>query len=185
MKKTIFLVIVVFLVFIIYILNKDRKIQYLVLGNKLDINDEIINILKQNNKYEKAILEFQKDNYHTTDLLNDINSNIEVLNNKKYLSINNALVKSELIILNIGYYDYKDHLDSKYLKTIEQDMKQLIKRIRKVTKERIILLIPKQSDNEALNNIRKTYINICIDNKITYKDDNNKLIEYIKSDIIN
>lgn len=184
MKKIIFSIIVVFLVFIIYLLNKDRKIQYLVLGNKLDINNEIVSLLKQNNKYEKAILEFQKDNYHTTDLLNDINSNIEVLNNKKYISINNALVKSELIVLNIGYYDYKDYLDNKYLKVIEEDMEKLIKRIREVTKERIILLIPKQSDNEVLNNIRKVYINICIDNKIDFIDDNNKLIDYIKSDII-
>ncbi len=184
MKKMIFFTTVILSVFIIYIINIDKKIQYLVLGNTLSINNEIISILKENEKYENDILEFQKENYHTTDLLNDIDNNIEVLNKKKKVSINNALVKSELIILNIGYYDYKDYLDNKYLKTIEEDMNNLIKRIRRVTKEKVILLIPKESDNNTLNNIRKLYINICIDNKIDYIDDNNKLIEYIKSDII-
>ena len=184
MKKLIFIIIVILSIFIIYIVNKDRKIQYLVLGNRIDINNEIISILKENNKYERSILEFQKENYHTTDLLNDIQNNIEILKDKKYITINNALVKSELIVLNIGYYDYKDYIDNNNFKTIVNDMENLIKRIRKITKEKVILIVPKESDNTILNNIRKSYIDICNSNKVIYIDNNIKLIQYIKSDII-
>ena len=197
MKKIIFLIVVCILIFIIYILNVDKKILYLTLGNNLDvnINMEVKKILEENNKYEDSILEFSNINYKTTDLIKDILNNKIIIKDNKNISLNNSLVKSELIVLNIGYYDYKDYLNNNLFNNIDiikNDMDTLLKEIRKITKEKVVLIGVKNDsiNDKYLEIINNVYKKVCKDNNIYYLNifDNlsisRELKKYIENDII-
>ena len=162
MKKILYIIVVVLITLFIYIIKKDNKIQYLVLGQTLstDVNESILNILRENNKYEKSILEFQKDDKRIIEILNDIKENKTVNN----ISINNALVKSELIIININYMNNKN---------LEENLDLLIKTIKHITKEKIVLI--------AYSDI---YIKVSKLNNIKYVDNKDDLLSYIQNDII-
>lgn len=170
MKKIIYIVLVVFIVLIIYTIKKDNKIQFLVLGNNIDpsIEKEVKELLKKNQRYENSL--YLEANY-IIEILNDIDSNKKI--NSK-VTINNALVKSELIILNIDYSDMIN-INQNELKT---NLDRLIKRIRKITKENIVLLSPYSKD------LQDTYYEVSKLNDIEYIDSEYKLLKYIENDIM-
>lgn len=170
MKKLIYIVLVVFIVLIIYTIKKDNKIQFLVLGNNIDpsIEKEVKELLKKNQRYENSL--YLEANY-IIEILNAIDSNKKI--NSK-VTINNALVKSELIILNI---DYSDMININ-LNELKTNLDRLIKKIRKITKENIVLLSPYSKD------LQDTYYEVSKLNNIEYIDSEYKLLKYIENDII-
>lgn len=222
MKKLLFLVTIIFIVFMIYIFNLDSKIYYLALGDKVTINDNsfvnnIEKYLKEINKLEITSKEFTNYNYRTTDLSRDIDDNIKKKNNNKEITIKNAIIKADLITITIGLNDYINYLnDYQMLKNnlinLKNDMDILLSKIRKISKEKIILIgIYSLSNDEKINNILSQlnnqysvvcekydiyYLNIFneIENNIDIKKEiptnegysiiSDKLIRYIKNDII-
>ena len=170
MKKLIYIVLVVCIVLIIYTIKKDNKIQFLVLGNNIDpsIEKEVKELLKKNQRYENSL--YSEANY-IIEILNDIDSNKKI--NSK-VTINNALVKSELIVLNIDYSDMIN-INQNELKT---NLDRLIKKLRKITKENIVLLSPSSKD------LQDTYYEVSKLNHIEYIDSEYKLLKYIENDIM-
>ena len=136
MKKIIFFILTVLIVYLIYIIKKDDKIQYLVLGNPLSTsaNNELVRLLQDNNKYENSILEFQKEDSTIAEILNNIKNNKKVINNSKQVSINNALVRSELIIINIDYPNTRD---------LSKELEILLSTVKHITKEQVVLYTTK------------------------------------------
>ena len=102
-KTILFLIIMTLLIFLIYLTNKDNEIYYVNIDstNINKYNEIIKNNYQKNKKLEKYINDFSKEDYRTTDLIRDIKDNKKV--NK--IAIQNALIKSDILTLNIGIND--------------------------------------------------------------------------------
>ena len=157
MKKILFLLIIFILVFLIYILNVDKKIYYLALGDDIAIgrtsNGNIIasytsslnNYLIENNYYEKDITAFINFGYRTTDLLNDIINNKKLNIDNKDIAIKHAIIKADIITVSIGQNDFLNYLDDydllrQNIIKLRIDMDNLLKELRSISKEPIILI---------------------------------------------
>ena len=189
MKKLLFLLLLTVLVIVIYILNIDKKVFYLALGDEISSDNIILNITKfyqEKNIHEKTI-KYTKNNYRTVDLINDIKDNIK-LNGQ--VSINNALIKADIITISIGFNDFINYIDDyailkDNLLNLKEDMNVLLKILRERTKEKLILIgiyNPNYSDKridkviEALNDM---YSELANEYNIKYID----IYDELKSDM--
>ena len=114
MKRFLICFLIVLLVFFIYSCNRDKKIYYLALGDKDLIgsySDNVSGFLKDKGLLEKYINDFVSINYFTTDLINDIKSNKTLVINNKDISIQNALIKADLLTLSLSISDIFNKLD--------------------------------------------------------------------------
>ena len=187
MKKIIVVIFCVILVFFIYIFTKDNKVLYFKVSDYRYNNEDkrVINYLDNKNLLEDYVIYENLDNYRVIDLINDIKNNKKInYKNKKY-NINNLLVKSELIVLDIGhsdflYYQSKDNDMYDYINEILNDFENLFILIRKNTKENIIMIFDYNIDIEYRNylyerlKIKAEKYNINV-----IKAD--KLLKYVKS----
>ena len=113
-KKVGFILVIVLLI-VIYITNKDTKVYYVSLGdgisrgiNENDIegygySDYVKDYLNKINKLEFYTKKFSGIDYRTTDIINNIEDNIEIIQNNKKITIKKALMKEDIIF--IGYYN--------------------------------------------------------------------------------
>ena len=147
MKKIIFLFVIIINVFMIYVVTLNKNIYYLSLGDymALGVNNQmritggyntyIKNYLQKKDKLKLFNDEFVVNNYHTTDLINDI------LDNKKVdATIQNALIKADITSLSIGNNDLLFELQgTNNFDEIINDIDELFGLIRKYTKEEVIV----------------------------------------------
>lgn len=166
LKKILILFIIFMIVFYIYILNTNKKIYYVSLGDSLaagqnpygqlgyGYSDYVANYLKENNFLEFYTKDFAKSGYRTTDLINGINDNKKILINNKQEGIKTILRNSELVTISIGANDllYKleisngeiniDNLNEvySYIDEMIKDLDELIQLIKKYCKKNIILI---------------------------------------------
>lgn len=166
LKKVCILLIIFGIVFYIYILNNNKKIYYVSLGDSLaagqspygqlgyGYSDYVANYLKENNLLEFYTKDFAKSGYRTTDIINDINNNKKIKINKKHEGIKTILRNSELVTLSIGANDifYKLGISNtninvddipniyKYMDETINDLEKLIQLIKKYCKKNIILI---------------------------------------------
>ena len=194
--KRLVVILVIVLVIVIYITNKDNKIYYVSLGDALSrgvnetnkigygYSDYINDYLEKNNKLEFYTKKFSDKDLRTTDIINNIKDNIEIIENGKSVTIKKALVHSDILTLSTGLNEILYKLESeniedyemyKYIDELTSDIKDLVKLIKKYTKEDIILI---GYYNPFVNKNRndKTRIN----NVIIYA--NNKLIDICKEE---
>lgn len=200
MKKVFIIISIIFLVFIIYLINEDNKIYYLALGDSLvkgetpygsygsSYSDYINKYLKNNNKLEEYINQYSTSDDRITDLINKINSNTTVyISNKKH-TIKNDLVKADLITINIGINDiltkfnvsnlinYNDFYN--YIDDLSLDLDKLLKLIRNHSKEKIVLLgyynpyndLNNQNIDKIFKYLNLTYKTIAKEYDILYID---------------
>lgn len=177
MKKILITSVVILLIFIIYLTTIDKKIYYLTLGDELSIStdeiesfsESISNYLAENKKLEVFINEFSKNNYHVTDITNDIKDNRKEKHETKEISIKNALIKADLLTISVGMNDITSKINIKNLNIsndysflyndideIANDLDELLTIVRQYCKEDIILLglyYPFSVQNQELVNI--------------------------------
>lgn len=147
MKKIIFLFIIIISTFVIYKVTVNKKIYVLSLGDflALGVNDKSIITYGYNNYIEtylsrKDMLKnYNKDfivnNYHTTDLINDI-----LINKEVSTTLQNSLIKADLTIISIGNNDLIFELQgTNNLDEIISDYDKLFDLVRKYTKEEVIV----------------------------------------------
>lgn len=198
MKKLLGIIIVVLAVFLIYIGFKDKDIYYLTLGDGLSLgtapyggndygySDYIRDYLKESNKLETYVNEFSVANYRTTDLIRDIKDNVKKEVDGKEKTIQNVLIKADLITLSIGFNDLLVSMDFSQdftLKDFEyrfegvlNDLSELFDLMRQYCKEKIIIIgFYDPTNNPDLTDFF-TYVNSKV--KITAEDYN---IIYIDS----
>jgi len=182
MKKILILIFVVLIIFLIYTNTKDKKIFYLVLGDELSLGmtdenyykksyTEYINEYLQNqNNLQLYIDNYATNGYRITDIINDIKNNKEIKINNKPLTINNALVKSDLLIISIGTNDITSKINNiKNINKIDyenfknniieitKDYELLLQEIKKYCKEKVIIVgINIETENEKMNELLKT-----------------------------
>lgn len=144
MKKIIFLIICFILVLIILKLQ-NNDIYYLNLNSlqKKDYSiyykDHIENLKYYNNN-------FNIEEYRITDLIRDIKENKEITVNNKKQSIENSIIKADVITIWIGMNEIKYKINSNknelynYCDQLLIDMEELFILLRKFSKEEIIFL---------------------------------------------
>ena len=135
MKKIILTFIVIFLVLIIYIFNRDKKIYILYIGDNIALNrpnvDRIISEYKKDKLLEKFV-EYKNKNY----------------------TLDNALIKADVIIISIGNNDLKyceESCSYQYIDEVIGDLNKLFNHIRKYSKEKIYIYPLKVINNIELN----------------------------------
>lgn len=146
--KKIFLIIFMFiLVFLIYILNLDKKIyvlsmgDYITLGNNgNNYQNDISNYLGK--KLENNVIYGNNGDYRIIDLFNDIKNNKKFKFEDKVYTINNAIIKADIIFVSIGMNDLrynKNNNNYDYIDEVIDDLDKLFKLIRKYSKEKIYI----------------------------------------------
>ena len=185
MKKIIILIMVLLIIGAIFVFAKDEKIYYFAFSTDEEIKNSFSKIeeyYKKNKIYENGV-EYIKNNYRTIDLLNDINNNVKLGEN---VSIKNALIKADVIILMIGKNDYINYLDDyKLLEdnliNLKEDMEKLLKAVRNISKEKIILIgvdnnnVEDNRLNLVLKKLNEMYSKLCDEYNIYYLDIYNDL----------
>lgn len=117
-KKTIFISLVVLIIFLTYLFFNDERINYVVLGDSLaqginpygevsySYTDYISDYLKDNGKLKTFIKGYATSGYTTSDLLNDLRNNREIDVDGKHVNIRHALRESDLVTISIGANDF-------------------------------------------------------------------------------
>lgn len=175
-------IVIISLTFLIYFFNQDKKIYYVDIKDsapkKLDYNNYIYSNLKQENKLEKYISKFSNKDYRITDLIKDIEQN-KMIDNQ---TIQNALIKADIITLKIGSNElnYKINNDEinelfEYCDTLTIDLENLFKLVRKYSKEQIYFIGLYNNHSEFYNEIYD-YLNLKIEDLCNEYD-----IVYIKA----
>lgn len=166
-KKVIILSIILIAVFTIYVLNIDKKIYYVALGDSLaagqnpynqigyGYSDYVSNYLKENQLLQTYTKEFAESGYRITDIKNDINENRKIIIDGEEKGIKEVLRKTDLLTLSIGANDifYKlgitnvSNIDvdnllniNSYINETLNDLDELLTTIQKYFKKDMILI---------------------------------------------
>ena len=196
MKKVLFVTIIFLIIFLIYIIYKDNKVYYLSLGDELSAGynennkedygyyEYVCKYLKDNKLYEKCVNGFFKEGIRALDMINMIKENTKIDIDGNQLSIQNALIKADIITLSIGSNDiiskltlyelYSEDEIYNYINEYLIDLENLFNLIRKYSKEKIIFI---GYYNIINDNAVDKYYNYLIDK--TIKLASKYKIEYI------
>ena len=196
MKKILIVGLVLLSIFVIYLCNMDKKVYYVALGDSLEkfyVGDRevygyshyIKDYLKTKGLLERYADDFAKVDTRSTDLINDINNNKKVTTAKGSFSLKNALIKADLVTLNINAEDVYTKLSDPniiynevydYIDNLAYDLDNLFKIMREYCKEDIVLIGPynpfKENDDEniqdLLNYLNTKYKNVCDEYNVIY-----------------
>ncbi|MBR1718169.1 MAG: hypothetical protein IJ715_02735 [Bacilli bacterium] len=195
LKGLLILLLISFIIFIIYRFNIDNKIYYInITDSDITYNKEIKNYLNKNKKLEKYI-NYKDLNYRITDLINEINDNKEIRINGKKQTLQNSLIKADLLTVKIGSNEIKYKIKDKdlaglynYIDEYLNDLDKLFKLLRKYDKETIIYINTVNNQNEYIDEIIE-YLNLkveelCNDYKIEYMELNNQNDIKIKEKVL-
>ena len=195
MKKLIVLFSVIFLTFIIYKVNANNLIDYMSIGDSLDLginsygnntysyHDYLKNYLDNNNLLHKTSFYYSKPNYKIEELLIDIENNKEIIYDDKTYNIKKELREADLITISIGMDELVNKIESNItssdIDTLVNNMDLLVSNIKKISSSNIVLI---GYYNPYLDNLKVNKIFSYINDR--YKELANKYkINYI--DILN
>lgn len=162
MKKIIFIIICFILVLVIFKLQ-NNDIYYLNLNSisnndySIYYKDTIKNLKYYNNN-------FNIEEYRITDLIRDIKENKEITINNKKQTIENSIIKADIITIWIGMNEIKYKINSSpdelynYSDQLLTDMEELFILLRKYSKEEIIFLnfySPTNNNSEVITYLNK------------------------------
>lgn len=161
MKKILTFLIVILSVLLIYIGLKDKKIYYLSIGDSLSMgitpynnfdygySDYIKDYLQEQNLLE-VYVNSGDNNKRITDIISDIENNINIIVDNKNKTFQNALIKADLITISIGNNDLLSNIKINEEFSIVDlydkfdqiliDYEKLFSLLRKYCKENIFIL---------------------------------------------
>lgn len=198
MKKILISCLIILVVFLIYLCNMDKKVYYLALGDSLasgegaygkqikGYSDYVSDYLKSKNLLEIYVSEFAKSGYRTTDLINAIEDNKKVRVNKKHATLQNALIKADLVTVSIGANDILNKLNTEtpidysnlynYIDDLGDDLEELLSLMREYCKEDIVLVgyynpypyLNNRNTEDIFNYLNTKYQKISEEYKVTY-----------------
>ena len=188
MKKIIFTVITILIVFLIYYFNINEKVYYVSLGDYLSYG--INNFEKVDNNYSDNIKNHYSsylnnyvnystfDDYRVMDLINDITYNKEIEYDKKVYKMQNLLIKANLITISIGMNDliYKKGLNNdsiyEYTDSLLGDIENLLTLVRKYNKDEIYFLgfYNIINNKELIEYANKRLAQICRKSSVNFID---------------
>ena len=131
LKKVIFMIILCIIVYAIYNIYHDNKINYLSIGDSLSAginaygdknygySDYIANYLKQNNKLKSYSNDFAVAGYRISDVKHQLETNQIITSKNKSLSFKKCLRDAQLVTISIGGNDLLSELS---LSTVDIDI---------------------------------------------------------------
>ena len=149
MKKILFVVIIVLLVFLVYKVFLDNQIYYLNLDtiSNDDYSKYYKETLEKNNQLEYYNNDYKVEDYRITDLIRLIKDNTEIVVNGKRQTIDHALIKADIITVWVGMNELSYKINTEdiqelyhYSDTILMDLEELFLLLRKFSKEKIIFM---------------------------------------------
>ena len=196
MKKILITGLIFLVIFFIYLANMDKKVYYVALGDSLEreyvSNEEVYgysyyikNYLKKDDLLERYSDDFAKADTRITDIIKDINNNTKITTNKGSFSLKNALIKADLITVNISSNDvlnklkgnnivYNDVYD--YIDDLAYDLDNLFKLMREYCKEDIVMVGPYNPFSDSSDKLdvyeyfNEKYKDVCGEYDIIYVD---------------
>lgn len=196
MKKILITGLIFLVIFLIYLANMDKKVYYVALGDSLEreyvSNEEVYgysyyikNYLKKDDLLERYSDDFAKADTRITDIIKDINNNAKITTNKGSFSLKNALIKADLITVNISSNDvfnklkgnnivYNDVYD--YIDDLAYDLDNLFKLMREYCKEDIVMVGPYNPFSDSSDKLdvyeyfNAKYKDVCGEYDIIYVD---------------
>lgn len=196
MKKILITGLIFLVIFLIYLANMDKKVYYVALGDSLEreyvSNEEVYgysyyikNYLKKDDLLERYSDDFAKADTRITDIIKDINNNAKITTNKGSFSLKNALIKADLITVNISSNDvfnklkgnnivYNDVYD--YIDDLAYDLDNLFKLMREYCKEDIVMVGPYNPFSDSSDKLdvyeyfNEKYKDVCGEYDIIYVD---------------
>lgn len=193
LKTIITLIIIIFLVFIIYCFNLDKKIYYVNISDlefkKVTSYNELLSQrLEKDNRLEKYINNFTDKDYRVTDLIRDIETNKTIKIKEKEQTIQNALIKSDILTIKMGDNELNYKIDNseinelfEYSDTLLSDLQQLFDLLRKYSKENIYFIGYYNNHSDYYKEIYD-YLNLkiedmCEDYEITFIESEDLSVE--------
>ncbi len=159
MKKILTIIVIACAVFLIYLGFRDEKVYYLSIGDYISngVNPYGVRDYGYTDYIKDALgkrlevhVNVAKNSNRIIDLISNINDNIAIDVNGKTKTMQNALIKADLITMSIGMNDLLNNLSSNMdinmndlMKRFEQilnDYDKLFKLMRKYSKEDIYLI---------------------------------------------
>lgn len=173
MRKILIAVIIILSVLLIYLGFKDEEIYYFSIGDYLSrgitpygnndygYSDYIKDYISDNDKLETYV-NYSKKNLRTIDLIKDIEDNVKIEVDGKSKTIQNGLIKADLVTLSIGMNDLLDNVkfDNDFsindlydkFEEVLVDYEKLFELLREYCKEEIVLIgLYNSLGNESLN----------------------------------
>jgi len=161
MKKILSVIIVVLAVFLIYLGFKDEDIYYLSMGDYLanginpygtkdyGYSDYVKDYIDNKGKLE-VFVNYSGNNKRTIDFVKDIEDNVKIEVDGKKKTLQNALIKADLVTISIGMNDLLNNVEFNTdfgvndlydkLEEVVLDYEDLFKVLREYCKEEIILV---------------------------------------------
>ncbi len=161
MKKILTMIIIVLAILLIYLGFKDKDIYYLSLGDALanGVNgigakdygyaDYIKDYLDNNNLLDNYVA-LTNNNERSIDLIKSIEENVKIKINNKEKTLQNALIKADIITISIGMNDLFSNItfnndfsvNDLYnkLDEVALDLDKLFKLLRDYSKEKIVFI---------------------------------------------
>ncbi len=196
-KKIIFYLMLIFIVFIIYKISYNGKINYIALGDSLaeGINpygeigygytDYFSDYFRNSKKLRIYNNEFVNKDYKIHNIIDDIHNNKKIKTTKKTLNIRSVLRESDIVTISIGLNDFvekmnkidKDQLTLEYSKQIIDEISiefdSMLKQIKKYAKNKIIVIgyynpYNNYKYNYIVNYSNKRFNTICKNNDVIY-----------------
>ena len=181
MRKILFCALLFLTVFLIYLLNMDKKVYYVALGdslnsdfdNNLGYSSYISDYLSGKGVLEKYVYGFERSDYRIPDLILDINNNKPLKINNKKITLKNALIKADLITLSVNSVDFLKHVSSDnlydYIDELGVDLSKLFDLIRKYCKEDIIFIgYFGNASSDTFDYLNRVYQKICDKYDVVY-----------------
>jgi len=193
-KKTIFLSIVVLVIFLTYLFFNDSRINYVVLGDSVaagvnpyggvgySYSDYIKDYLYDKGKLKEYIKEYAVSGYTTRNVLDDLYNNREVDVGGRQINIRHALRESDLVTISIGANDFikgvsLSNLDlsrsDTYKKKIDEIISEIdlvLREVRKYAKADIIVVGYYNPYNILFNSYENTLDDVFSYADLKYKE---------------
>lgn len=191
MKKLLFVLFTVLLIFVIYLANMDKKVYYLALGDSTGRDNNysfyVKDYLNEKNVLEKAVYDYSDSDDRITDIYNRIISNEK----SKEGTLKHALIKADLVTLKINIDDVYEKIDDPsfvdvydYIDDLVKDFEKLLNLIRKYCKEDIMFIgYSYRNDNtdekDLIDYLNKRYKEVCDKYDVIFVSDTSLIIKSI------
>lgn len=176
----------------------DKKVYYLALGDSLAKGEGpngkhvkgytkgVKEYLKKQNILETYIDKFTQNGQRTTDLINEIENNKKIKTKDKEITIQNALIKADLVTISIGANDILNKINVEnvidynqiynYIDDLDKDLDKLLKLMRQYCKEDILLIgyynpypyLNDKKTSDLFDYLNKKYKNTANKYNVTY-----------------
>lgn len=164
-KKLLISILVFLSIFVIYVFNNDKKMNYVPLGDSLaagqtpygqigyGYTDYIANYLSRNKLLKNYIKGFAESGDKIGDLLDDIKTNKTIQIDDKLINIKSSLRESDLVTISIGANDFIANFNLmsitsdleemnlvEKVEALQAPLEEVLKEVRKYAKNEIIVL---------------------------------------------